>query len=132
MSCLSHSRGYLLCISGGKKCVGKPTLDCKSFCCLRGFFYVFSHSLSAGRIACQRSLYPLSVAKWVGYKQVFQYPSAGVAQLDAATLVPTVQRPFLQPVRLFADRAAALSVRADAVPLVLGRQDVGEVLLKSC
>lgn len=74
----------------------------------RVFFVFFSHMLCAGRIACQRSLYPLSVAKWAGYKQVFQCLSAGVAQLDAATLMPTDQLPFLHPVRLFADRAAAL------------------------
>jgi hypothetical protein len=41
MSCLSHSRGYLLGINGGKKCVGNPALDCKSFRCLRGGFCVF-------------------------------------------------------------------------------------------
>jgi hypothetical protein len=37
---LSHSRGYLLSIGGGKKCVGNPALDCKSFRCLREFFCV--------------------------------------------------------------------------------------------
>ena len=40
----------------------------------------FSHALSAGRIARQRSQYPLNMAKRAGYKQVFQCLSAGGPQ----------------------------------------------------
>jgi len=70
---------------------------------------IFSHSLSSGPIACQRLLYPLSVAKWTGYKHVLQCLSAeGGARFAAATVMLTGQLPSLHPVRLFADRAAAL------------------------
>jgi len=79
---------------------------------------VFFHALSAGRIHCQRSLFALSVAKCAVNKQIFQYLSAGLAQLAATTIMPTDQRPFLHPVRLFADRAAALSSGGDAVQLL--------------
>jgi hypothetical protein len=73
----------------------------------------------------------LSVAKWAGYKQVFQCLPAGVAQLAAATDMRTDQRPFLHPVRLFADRAAVLSSGEVAVQLlpVCWADEVGVLLV---
>lgn len=78
---------------------------------------LFSHTLSAGRIACQCSLCALSVAKWAADKQIFQCLSADVAQLAAATVIPTDQRPFFTLFVCLQIEQRRFPVGADAVQL---------------